>query len=73
MVRQMLLLLLSRCLRGRIWFHNEIFFSHLLVCLFWTADKQSSSLLFCSCYLYECTKECNCFLFKKSNFYFLNM
>lgn len=59
-----LLLLLSRRLRGRIWFHNEIHvfstvFLCLLVCNGLLASK--AHLIFLNCQLYECTKECNVF------------
>lgn len=62
-----LLLLLSRRLRGRIWFHNEIHvFSTLFLCLLVCNGLLASKahlifFFFFNCQLYECTKECNVF------------
>lgn len=61
-----LLLLLSRRLRGRIWFHNEIRAFFTVLCLLACSGLLASRahLIFFNCQLYECTKECNCFIFK---------
>lgn len=73
MVRQMLLLLLSRCLRGRIWFHNEIFFPICWCVCSGLLTSKAHRYYFVVVTCMNVQRSAIVFYLKKSNFYFLNM